>query len=229
MRIDRFFVKDQLKEGGVISIKDDAVIHQWRKVLRYKPGTIVELCDNSGFVYKGELKNYNNGAEVEILEKKKGNVLDKKLTLYMSLIKKDKFELVCEKVTELGISKIIPVTTDFSIKHNVRFDRLEKIVREASEQSERAMLPEIGEVLTLDKAIDSSPENSVVLVARKEGDGPLNSDAVFVGPEGGWSEKELDMFKEKGIKGVNLGTQVLRAETAGIVGVGGILLTKLSF
>lgn len=226
MRIDRFFVQDKIEDKTLLNIIDEGVIHQWRKVLRYKPETIVELCDNSGFVYTGVLKSYDNGAEVEITEKREVNTL-KPLTLYMSLIKKDKFELVCEKATELGVTKIVPITTEFSLKYNVRFDRLKKIVREASEQSERTMLPEIIDSMTLGEAINDAPQKSVVLAERKEGGTLQDVDALFVGPEGGWSEKEMKLFEEKGIEKVSLGNQILRAETAGIVSVGAIVLGSM--
>jgi len=223
MRIDRFFVNDQLKEGEVVNITDPDIVHQWRKVLRYSPGTPLELCDNSGYVFAGVLRGYDKGAEVEISERREGNIL-KPLTLYMSLIKKDKFELVCEKATELGVTRIVPITTEYSLEYNLRFDRLEKIVREASEQSERVSLPEIEEVKTLEEAIEEAPKRSVVLVERTEGGSLKDAPALFVGPEGGWSGNELKLFAEKGIEKASLGNQILRAETAGVVGVGAVVL-----
>lgn len=218
MRIDRFFVNNQLKEGEVVNITDPDVVHQWRKVLRYSPGTSLELCDNSGYVFAGVLRGYDKGAEVEISERREGNVL-KPLTLYMSLIKKDKFELVCEKATELGVTRIVPITTEYSLEYNLRFDRLEKIIKEASEQSERAVLPIIEEIKTLQEAIEEAPKRSVVLVERTEGGSLKGAEALFVGPEGGWSEKEIQTFERKVIEKVSLGSQILRAETAGIVGI----------
>lgn len=218
MRIDRFFIQTPIGDKDTINVTDENVLHQWRKVLRYKPDTHVELCDNSGFVYEGILKNYDNGAEVRIVGKREGVVL-RDFVLYMSVIKKDNFELVVQKATELGVTKIVPVQTDFSPKLNLRFDRLEKIIREASEQSERAVMPEITEVVSLEDALSDAPQNAVVLMARTEGEKPEKVGAVFVGPEGGWSELEIKMFEEKGIAKMSLGETILRAETAGIVGV----------
>ena len=219
MRIDRFFIQDTIGDVQKINVTDEQVIHQWRKVLRYSPGVEMDLCDNSGFVYRGTLLNFDNGAEVEITDKKEG-IVTKDFILYMAVIKKDNFELVVQKATELGVTKIVPVLADFSPKLNLRFDRLAKIVREASEQSERAIMPEISEVMRFEDALNGAPGKSVVLMARQVGERPEKVEALFVGPEGGWSEKEIEAFEEKRIGGVSLGETVLRAETAAIVGVG---------
>lgn len=217
MRIDRFFIQDSIGDQKTINVTDENVVHQWRKVLRYSPGVEMDLCDNSGFIYRGTLLSYDNGAEVEITDKKEG-IVPKDFTLYMAVIKKDNFELVVQKATELGVTKIVPVLCDFSPKLNLNMGRLEKIMREASEQSERAVMPELVEVTTFEDVLNTAPENTVVLMARREGE-TKNTDAIFVGPEGGWSEKEIKAFEEKRIAKVSLGETVLRAETAAIAGI----------
>jgi len=219
MRIDRFFIQQKINNQDVIYVTDENVVRQWRKVLRLSPGAEVDLCDNSGKVYRGILKEFDKGATVEIANIRDG-IVPEPLTLYMALIKKDAFELVVEKATELGVSYIVPIRTDHSVKHNLRFDRLQKIAREASEQSERAVLPEITDITFLEDAASSAPAGAVALAARTcNREGLIGADALFVGPEGGWSERELRVCEEQGIKTVCLGETILRAETAALAGI----------
>lgn len=226
MRIDRFFVSTELPETGQVVITDEHVVHQWRKVLRLSPGAVMDLCDNSGNVFRGELLSYDTGAMVEIQEVREGNVF-KPFTLYMAIIKKDLFEMVCEKATELGVTRIVPLRTDYTGKQNIRYDRVEKIVREASEQSERAVVPEIDEEHTLEQVLEGDVEGVRVLVARKKegdtGETKTYLSGIMVGPEGGWSDKELKLFDEKKLRQISLGNQVLRAETAAIAGLACVL------
>ena len=142
-----------------------------------------------------------------------------KIHLYLSLIKKDKFELAIEKATELGVSSITPVIAERSQYKQVREDRLKKIVKEATEQSGRTTLPKISPTETVEEVVVKHQD---VLVLHMDGT-PLSEISIgedvsmLIGPEGGWSEKELELFKEKNVQVVSLPFGVLRAETAAIV------------
>ena len=155
------------------------------------------------------------------IEKKHGFVPEREVILYMALIKKDNFEIVLEKATELGVSRIVPVQADRSEKKGVNYERAEKILQEASEQSGRATVPTLGEIINVNKV---PHENFVVFDPRgevsareyfsKNSKTPIS---LLIGPEGGFTDAEMDLFHGTKIPVVSTGHQILRAETAAIV------------
>ena len=224
MRLHRFFVNFVI-EHTKTTIKDEKLIHQWRDVFRYNIGSEVILFDGSGNEYDSVIEKMNNReAEVRLVSERKGIVPDKKITLYQSLIKKDKMEWVVEKATELGVYKIIPIISERSEKKSFNLERAKKIAIEASEQCGRADVPEIGEIMNLESGIMNYGKDTVIFDPSGS---PLhnsyfinhNSFSVFIGPEGGWSEKELEIFKNANAKIYSLGKLILRAETAAIVAI----------
>jgi len=225
MRLHRFFLKTPI-EGQNFDITDRDLVHQWRNVFRYNVGSQVILFDGSGIDYLGMITSMRNlGASVEIIDKK-GEKQTKKIDLWLvlAITKKDNFEVALEKVTEIGANYIVPLISDRTEKKNLNMDRLEKIAEEASEQSGRGDIPKIYEIFSLEELLKSEmiPKNRIVLDlgGKYIGDFLLNNKsselAVFIGPEGGWTEKEIDLFKTHDIPFVSLGSQVLRAETAAI-------------
>ncbi len=222
MRTDRFFLTEPVGDKAQLKITDPNITEQWRKVLRMAPGAEMILLDNSGYEFQARLMEYeSDGAIVAILDSKEGeNKLDREVVLVCSVLKKDNFEWVAEKATELGVSKIVPVLADNSVKQNLRMDRLEKIVRQASEQSERTVEPEISQIMNLETALGLSSKPVVLVTrdnkAKKFTEIDTDPLFVFVGPEGGWSNEEIALFKERGAELRNLGPQILRAETAAI-------------
>ncbi len=145
----------------------------------------------------------------------------RKIRLFTALVKKDNFETIAEKATELGVTDVIPVLAERSEKKGLNEKRLKKIVIEASEQSGRGDVPAIHAVIDLKMAIESLGEDARAVAFHTEGelfdrkDVPNDEDvSVFIGPEGGWSPDELDMFHKHDVPVRCLGPQVLRAETA---------------
>ncbi|MEI6553333.1 MAG: RsmE family RNA methyltransferase, partial [bacterium] len=149
------------------------------------------------------------------------------VTILMSLIKNDNFDLVLQKATELGVSEIIPLITDRTIKKDLNMVRSERILIEASEQCGRSDVPVIAPVRRLSEALSelTSSKNKGIgaFVCNMDGLDIRNvlkkknsyTDLVFfIGPEGGWSPKELKMFEDAKIKSVKINQNVLRAETA---------------
>ncbi len=232
MRLHRFFIEDHLRNKRDITIYDDAVIHQWKDVFRLRPGDQMILLDNSGFEYIAEISLLAKGkAEVKIMDSSVAvNIPQKELWLFAALIKKDNYEWILEKGTELGVSHFVPVVSERSEKKDLNVERAEKIIKEASEQSGRGTLPVLHEVIELK---DVFPEyKDIPFVAfHLEGEKfdkhknyfKENKLGVLVGPEGGWSPKEIELFKEKNIPVLTLGLQVLKAETAAIL-IAGLLL-----
>ena len=155
--------------------------------------------------------------------------------LCQALIKKDNFEMVTQKVVEIGVSVIVPILAERSEKKKVNMERLKKIAVEASEQSGRADVPEIFEETTLVDLFESGalPPDKIALDLTGidfhkfvSGLNPVGAIAVFVGPEGGWSEKEIEFFKQHNVSILSLGSQILRAETASIAISSLLLLSK---
>lgn len=235
MRLHRFYISTPIEDTRTV-VKDERLVHQWRDVFRYNVGSEVILFDGSGTEYDAVIEKLSNReVEVRLVSERKGILPDKKIVLFQSLIKKDKMEWVVEKATELGVSGIVPVVSERSEKKGFNIERAQKIVIEASEQCGRADVPEIGELMKLEEALKDCEEEIIVFdpiettppftscspppvqVREHSGEGAVS---IFIGPEGGWAEKELEIFKQKGAQVLSLGPLTLRAETAAIVALG---------
>lgn len=225
MRLHRFYVSTPIS-GDTFDISDRDLIAQWRTVFRYNVGSQVILFDGTGVDYLVMITSLRNlGATVEVIEKKKNKSIPKlNLTLCVGIIKKDNFELVVQKATELGVAHVIPVLCERSEKKNINIERLKKIVIESSEQAGRGDLAVIHEISLLSDLLQDAtmPKDKIVLHPDGQYIGDmlqaktLNDLAVFVGPEGGFSDREIKEFAEHSIPSVSLGSQILRAETASI-------------
>ena len=154
------------------------------------------------------------------------NTSKTELHIFQSIIKKDNFELIVQKCTEIGAFAFHPIISERSEKKDLNTERLVKISKEASEQSFRTTVPKVFEPLQLEKALENFDGDLYVLDFDAENikDISANKIGLIIGPEGGWSEKEREYFKTKNIKSVSLSNPVLRAETAAIVGSALILL-----
>ena len=155
------------------------------------------------------------------------------ITLLLAVFKFDRFEWAIEKCTELGVSRIVPVLarrTDIHLAKTAikRAERWRKIAREASEQSRRVSVPGVAEPVRLKQALLFEADVRCVLSETEtftslgdvlDGASEHASIALAVGPEGGWSEEELEAFAASGWTSVSLGERILRAETAAMVGV----------
>ena len=225
MRIHRFYTETPIN-AKKFDISDRELIHQWKTVFRYNVGSQVILFDGSGVDYLCMITSLRNlGATVEVVEEKNIDS-EKKINLWLcvGLIKKDNFELIVQKATEIGVSHIVPVLCNRSEKKNLNMERLNKIVVESSEQSGRGDIPKIHDIVSLSELLDSDilPNNAFAMdFDGKSLDKYLDNKkvtdlAVFIGPEGGFSEQEIENFKSHKIDTVSLGSQVLRAETASI-------------
>lgn len=153
------------------------------------------------------------------------------ITVYLSIFKFDRMEWALEKLTELGVGRVVPMIAQRTEEHLAkaaakRVERWRKIAREASQQARRVAPPKIDEPITLKKAIEKDQGSRIVLSeveeavslksALKDCAPPL---AMAFGPEGGWSEAELGLFNSEGWKPASLGHTILRAETAAIAAV----------
>src|SRR3989344_7094505 len=155
MRFHRFFIGPEAIRGNEVVLEDKNLVNQIKKVLRLKIGDGVLFLDNSGKEYKSAIKQLNDSEikfeVIEVLENQ--NEPELKITLCQALCKKDKFEWVLEKGTELGISAFVPIITERTEKLGLNQERAEKILKEAAEQSERGIIPKLAEVQNFEEAI----------------------------------------------------------------------------
>lgn len=226
----RFFVDPKTISGDQFLIKDAGIIHQISKVLRMHSGDKLILLDNFGGEFLAEISKTEklNIAGKIIKSAKKKELVQRKLTLYPSLLKKDNFELVLQKCTELGVFAFQPIITNRTIKIKKEIpDRWRDIVSEAAEQSGRVFIPEIFTPIKIEKALSQKTSQIRFIAHEKEKNRRLKSELekisasesidIFIGPEGGFSENEISFAQKAGIITVSLGSLILRAETASIV------------
>lgn len=226
MRLHRFYIDKPITDK-TFDVTDKDMVHQWKKVFRYNVGSQVIVFDGGGFDFTCIITSLRNlGATLTVLNKKEVVKPPKNIWLCVSLLKKDNFELVVQKAVEIGVSHIVPILFDKSEKKKINKDRLEKIIKEASEQSGRSDLAKVENVSELEDLLSSGilPQEKIFFDREKP---PikdyLNSNinqysfAIFIGPEGGFSEKDLKTFEKYNISGFELGKTTLRAETASIV------------
>jgi 16S rRNA (uracil1498-N3)-methyltransferase len=154
-----------------------------------------------------------------------------KITVYLSIFKFDRMEWALEKLTELGVARVVPMIAQRTEEHLAkaaarRVERWRKIAREASQQARRVAPPEIADPVALKKAV-LEEQGSRIVLAETEDQASLRAVlaecplplALAFGPEGGWSQSELALFNAGGWKPASLGHTILRAETAAIAAV----------
>lgn len=210
---------------GMLRIADSELAHQMRSVLKLAPGESVVLGDGAGLEAVCVIKSYDRDAVVleGVSVGRNSAELPLRTTLYCAVLKADHFELVAAKATEVGISEIVPIVTARTVKLNLRTDRLERIVREAAELAGRGIVPVVHPVRSLDEALTDASQHDAVFFFDPSGE-PFTPAAksartagLFVGPEGGWDDTEIEMIHAAGVRIVSLGSLVFRGETAAII------------
>jgi 16S rRNA (uracil1498-N3)-methyltransferase len=220
----RFFV-DRLSNGGATIEGENA--HHLTRVLRVEEGQKYEITDNQR-VWLAEVKSTRKSlVEFVLIEEIEAAPELPSVTLYLALIKFERFEWAVEKATELGVTRIVPVEANRN-EHGLfagaqkRAERWKRIARESSEQSRRLRVPEIGSPVRLAEAFKDSSTHRCRL-DEQAGARPLigafsfhagDSTALAIGPEGGWIDAERQQFADAGWTAASLGPSILRAETA---------------
>lgn len=193
------------------------------KVLRKQVGDIIQITDGKGSFYKAELtKASNKKASFKILNTQKIEAYKPKLHLYFSPTKQGaRNEWLLEKCTELGINTFTPIICEKSERRKVNLDRLNKILISAVKQSQRAWLPTLNNAISFTKALDTLNGVEKYLASYSEEQKNLEAvllkdkeTAIFIGPEGDFSDKEKKLAQENNFSIVNLGDYRLRTETA---------------
>lgn len=202
------------------------------RVLRLKSGDEVLVNDENGQDYESVIKSVEKDHTVITLKNKveTSNESNVKLTLYQGLPKSGKLDLIVQKCTELGVHKIVPVMTQRVVvsqsKEFKKLDRLKRIAYEAAKQSKRSLIPEIEEPISFEELLLAMKEEDVLVVPYENAENygmhglsreykTLNSVGILIGPEGGFSKKEINDLMAHGAKIITLGKRILRTETAG--------------
>jgi len=208
-----------------LDILDEAVVHQIGKVLRLQPGQQIILCDGKGREALASVLSLDKKSISVSLERVTNlqNEPEREIVLYCSIIKKELFDLVVQKATEVGVRQIIPLLSKRTVKQDVKVERLRQIAKEAAEQSGRGYIPYIHEPMKWHTAMDHAKDNLVNLFfhVMEKGDGIpqgfKKKIGVWIGPEGGWDDEEVLEAKRANFLMAELGPLTLRAETAAII------------
>jgi 16S rRNA (uracil1498-N3)-methyltransferase len=223
-KIHRFIGNFDLNADRLL-IRDPELIHQMNTVLKLRAGEKIVLADGAGKEAFCSISGMaKQGVEVAVVAREESADPAKKVTLYCAVLKNDNFEFVAEKATEAGASKIVPLVTSHTVKTGIKLERLQKIVKEAAEQSGRGIVPEVTPPQNFRAAVKGA-ENDADYFFDLSGDNftrvnmLAGSVGVWIGPEGGWDESETKLAREAGFEISALGRLVLRAETAATIAV----------
>jgi len=220
MKLNRFYCEEKLVGMTNGSITRDSLVNQLKNVFRLKVGDEIVLFDGTGFDYLVSISGYENDTVSFNVKSVNENIVlpVRETYLFASIVKKDNFEWIVQKATELGVSHIVPIVSDRTEKKDLNIERMRKIVTEAAEQSGRGTLPILYDVMGLEDALHNYGHVRSVAwhtAAPKFVSQDVNdSIGAYIGPEGGWSPDEVELFKKHGVHTRSLGPQVLRSETA---------------
>ncbi len=221
----RLFVPGPLSAGGQVSI-DGAQAHYLARVMRVGVGDVVILCDDVTGEWAATVTSAGKRESVvncDSLLRLREAVPD--FTLYAALLKKDRFDLVLEKATELGVRRIQPVLTHRCVADKLNTTRARAILTEAAEQCARTALPELAEPVKLDALLRAHDAGRALFFADESGGaraagafaahfGPA---ALLTGPEGGFDDSERSAIRAlPDTRPISLGPRILRGETAAI-------------
>lgn len=232
-----FFVSENSKSGDnyIISSSDHNHI---KNVLRLKCGDTVLISENGQSNLCEITALGENETVLKIIEKNfSDNELPIKIYLFQGLPKSDKLELIIQKCVELGVYEIIPVQMKRCVvkiddkKKESKIQRWQAISESAAKQSKRNIIPKIGDIISFDKALEKALELDTILLpyeakngmqSTKEALSKLSggmSVGIFIGPEGGFEDDEVQKAIDKGARIISLGKRILRTETAAISAV----------
>ncbi len=219
----RIYLEKEIIKGRKILL-DQNHIHYLKNVMRKKSEEKIFVF-NKNSEWECKLNFYNEKTLTPIHYVRNKNMLPD-IWLYFGIVKTKNVNILVEKISEIGVKKIIPIFTEFSPKINLKVNRLKKISIEAVEQSNSISLPEISEVKTLKKVLEEWDENRIIFFCDEKGGNSifelqlqpkkLKKIAIFIGPIAGWSHSDRKLFKNKKVFNISLGDNILKADTAAI-------------
>ena len=225
----RLFVDTVLAQGAPVEI-EGAQAHYLGRVMRMAPGDAVILCDDRTGEWIARVSDVSKRSVTlmpETLSRAREGVPD--FILCAALLKKDRFDMVLEKATELGVRQIQPVVTHRCVADKLNPERARTIVTEAAEQCARTALPELTAPVRLDALLRGWDAARVLFFADENGGEPAaqafaanpGPAALLIGPEGGFDDGERAVIRALvQARPISLGPRILRGETAAIAGTG---------
>ena len=239
----QFFVDDaQIGKEFITIIGSD--VNHIKNVLRMKPGEKIRVSNQKGQDYFCSIIELGDDfVQADLLDSEAANTeLSSKIYLFQALPKGDRMETVIQKAVELGVHEIIPVAMKYCVaksdakKAENKRKRWQAIAESAAKQSKRSLIPVVHEVMSFKEALSYAKECKVNLVpyenergmeATKEAVLELKKDdtiSVMIGPEGGFSEEEIELVKEENMKIISLGKRILRTDTAAVATLSMLML-----
>lgn len=232
----RFYVNANQINDGVVTIQGPDVNHI-KNVLRMRQDEEIVICNGHGkdcYCIISKVSDREIIAKIQS-QQDTGTELKTRITLFQGLPKKDKMELIIQKAVELGVYEIVPVMTKRTVvkledkkKEEKKLERWQAIAEGAAKQSRRGIIPRIVPVQTYKEAMKNAACMGLGLIPYENANGMkytreiMNSlkdhqdIAIFIGPEGGFEESEIELAKENHIHPITLGKRILRTETAGL-------------
>lgn len=231
----RFFIDDTSNDKIIIS---DENARHIAKSLRMTVGEKLTLCSGDGYDCNCVINEITADCVYVTVESRAPSYTEPNVsvTLYQCMPKGDKMELIIQKCVELGAAQIIPVMSARCISRPdnkamaKKLMRWNKISLEAAQQSERGIIPKVGDTVNFDAALQLMKQHDLAILFYEKGGLPLNelinaamssnndklSIGIMVGPEGGFEPSEVDKATQNGINITTLGSRILRTETAGM-------------
>lgn len=242
-----FFINSNQVVNNVVEISDKENYQHIAKSLRAKVGETLLLIDENQIQYETKISEITNSkvlANVDNSYQSK-RFLDFELYLAQSPLRSDAQSLIIEKATELGVAGVYPIMTDnCSLNKSVvekKVPKWQRVMYESSKQCERAVVPTCYDATSLEKVLSENSFDKVIVFCERIADKTIRESfkekpikkgdkvLVVIGPEGGFSQKEFDSFKEKSLEMLTLGDLILRSETAVVVALGNVIYEYSNF
>ncbi|PKO03471.1 MAG: 16S rRNA (uracil(1498)-N(3))-methyltransferase [Chloroflexi bacterium HGW-Chloroflexi-5] len=236
----RFFIPAERFQTAEISLPRE-ISQQICRVLRLKTGSEIMLLDDLGVEYASRLTEVNEAqCMVSVLSKQPSpGEPATQITLWIGLTQREKFELILQKCTEIGVTTFMPIITTRTLIQKTsdaddKLPRWKKIIQEAAEQSHRGRIPLLSPALKYAEALAKSTTEDALKLILWEDEANLSIKqqlrafkgkqvSLIIGPEGGLSFEEVELAKASGYIPVSLGKRILRMETAAIHAAGVVL------
>ena len=237
----RFFSEEIDSTSGEIRLSGSDA-HHASQVLRLAEGDEIKVGSGDGRDYTCRITSISNEEVVAVIEDISGNAaeLPVRITLYQGFPKGDKMDLILQKAVELGAARIVPVWMSRSVvkmdaaKAAKRKERYQAIAEAAAKQSGRGQIPEVGTFLSMKDAVEDAGKLDAILlpyenaagmdaarsivssIAKGAEQGTIRTLGIFIGPEGGFEDSEVQLLEAAGATTMTLGHRILRTETAGL-------------
>lgn len=237
-----FFVSEEQINGENAYIEGSDVNHI-ANVLRMKPGEELLISVKGDWDFLCKIVDIETDrVNLKVFESMEQRELPVNITLLQGIPKSDKLEMIIQKAVELGVSEIIPVKTKRVVvkidekKVDTKVNRWNAIAESAAKQSKRSIIPKVSEPMSIDNALEMVKDFGVKLIPYENADGidktrkildsmdKTMDIAVFIGPEGGFEEAEVERIKNSGFEVITLGKRILRTETAGLALLSNIMI-----